>query len=110
MLLPVYGLRGRDKDAGMPRSFAYAVLPQAAGRGCACAFGSLRHVMDGSMHCRGLLGLNVQSGHRELTLASCRVFRERCSNVYGGAEKVPAGALGAASSDGFSVAGLRAWG
>ena len=110
MLRPVYGLRGRDKDAGMPRSFADAVQPQAVGRGCAYAFGSLRHVTDGSIRCWGLLGLNVQSGHRELTLASCRVFRERCSNIYGGAERVPAGALGAASSDGFSVVGLQAWG
>lgn len=49
------------------------------------------------------VGLNVQSGHRKWASAY-----ERCSHVYGGTEKVPAGACGGGPSSRFSLAGFRA--
>ena len=49
------------------------------------------------------VGLNVQSCHRKLVSAY-----ERCSNVYGGTEKVLAGAFGGGPSSRFSLAGFRA--
>ena len=49
------------------------------------------------------VGLNLQSCHRKLVSAY-----ERCSNVYGGTEKVLAGAFGGGPSSRFSLAGFRA--